>query len=117
MVWVCCMYSRWGVKATRPKSLRSTNIFLLKNFSHSRCRAHETPSISWDRSAYDLFHPPPHPHRLHLDRDTTLALQFHRVEYLLLHLSFFNGSRQFKQTIGKGALTVVNVGDYGEVSY
>ncbi|GHC67028.1 hypothetical protein GCM10010136_10720 [Limoniibacter endophyticus] len=55
-------------------------------------------------------------HRIGLDRDTALALDIHRVKYLIFHLALFNRTGHLDQTIGKGGLAVVDVGNDGEIA-
>src|SRR3989338_5160867 len=53
----------------------------------------------------------PHPHRLHLDGNATLALKLHRVEHLFLHLARLDRMRDLKHTVGERRLPMVNVSD------
>ena len=57
-----------------------------------------------------------HRDRVGFDRDAALALKVHGVEELLLRLSFLDGSRGLQQTVGKGRLAVINVGDDAEIA-
>ena len=51
-----------------------------------------------------------------LDRDAALALEFHVVEQLGLHLPLFDCAGQLEQAVGERGLTVVYVGDDAEVA-
>ena len=57
-----------------------------------------------------------HRDRVGFDRDAALALEVHGVEELLLRLSFLDSSRGLQQTVGKGRLAVINVGDDAEIA-
>ena len=58
-----------------------------------------------------------HPHGLHLDGNPPLAFEVHLVEDLVAHLALWDGPRALKQTIGQGALPMVDVGNNAEVAY
>src|SRR2546428_7313815 len=55
-------------------------------------------------------------HRLRLDRDAALALQVHRVEHLLAHVTTGDGVRELEDAIGQGRFPMVDVGDDREVA-
>ncbi len=55
-------------------------------------------------------------HRLGLDGDPALALQIHRVEYLLTHVAARDGVRELEDPIGQRRLPMVDVGDDREVA-
>ena len=55
------------------------------------------------------------PDVLGLDRDAPLALEIHRVEVLLAHLSRIDCARQLQDAIRERGLSVVDVGDDAEV--
>ena len=57
-----------------------------------------------------------HAHRRHLDGDAALALELHLVEILRLHAPRLDGFCGLKQPVGKGRLSVVDVGDYYKVT-
>jgi hypothetical protein len=42
-----------------------------------------------------------------LYRNSALALKVHIIEQLLLHVTLFNLAGQFKQSVGKGRLSVI----------
>jgi hypothetical protein len=52
---------------------------------------------------------------LRLDRDAALALEVHRVEHLLFHLSIGEPAAALDDAIGQRALAVVDVGDDREI--
>ena len=52
-----------------------------------------------------------------LDSNALLALQIHIVQHLSLHIALAQRLRQFKQTVGKGGLTVIDVCDNAEIAY
>ena len=56
-----------------------------------------------------------HAHGLALDGDATLALDVHGVEQLGLHVALGHGVRLLEDAIRDRRLTVVDVGDDGEV--
>jgi len=56
------------------------------------------------------------PHGCHLDGDAALALNIHRVEQLLLHVSFLDGAGFFQESIREGRLAVVDMGDNTKVA-
>ena len=60
---------------------------------------------------------PEHPYGLHLDSDTSLALEVHLIENLVAHLALGNRPRTLKQAVGQGTLSVVDVGDNAEITY
>src|SRR5689334_23861622 len=53
--------------------------------------------------------------RLGLDGDAALALDIHRIEYLLLHLAVGQAAGHLDQAIGERGLAMVDMGDDGEV--
>ena len=55
-------------------------------------------------------------HGLRLDGDAALALDVHRVEDLLLHVAVGDVAAQLDEPIRQGRLSVVDVGDDGEVA-
>ena len=59
---------------------------------------------------------PLHSHGLGLDRDAALALQIHRVEHLLAHVTAGDGVRELEDAIGQRRLPMVDVGDDREVA-
>lgn len=48
---------------------------------------------------------------LGFDGDPALTLEIHRVEYLFLHLALLQTAAELNETVGQGALPMVNVGD------
>ena len=56
------------------------------------------------------------PDRLGLDGNATFPLDIHRVEHLRLHVAVGKAAAILDQTIRQGRLTVVDMGDDGEVS-
>ena len=58
-----------------------------------------------------------HGDRMCLDGNAPLAFQVHRIEQLLLHLAIGNRAGTMEQTVGKGGLPMVDVGDDAEISY
>src|SRR5688572_5376921 len=52
-----------------------------------------------------------HGNRMRLDRNSSFALEIHRVQELVLRFAFLNRTRDLEQTIGKGRFSVVDVGD------
>ncbi len=57
-----------------------------------------------------------HAHGVGLDGDAALALQVHVVQDLRLHLAACHRAGQLQQTVAQRRLSVVDVGDDGEVS-
>jgi hypothetical protein len=57
-----------------------------------------------------------HARRLELDGNATLALEFHRVQKLVLHLALLDRIRDFQKTIGQRAFAVIDMGDDAEIS-
>jgi hypothetical protein len=57
-----------------------------------------------------------HAHGMGFDGDAALALQVHVVENLGLHLALADGAGEFEQAVAQRRLSVVDVGDDGEVS-
>ena len=55
-------------------------------------------------------------HRLRLDRDAALALQLHRVEHLVGHISKRHHARGLQQAICQRGLAVVDVRDNAEIA-
>ena len=55
-------------------------------------------------------------HGLRFDRNAAFALEFHRIEHLLLHLPIAEAAASLDQTVGKGRLAMVDMGDDGKVS-
>jgi hypothetical protein len=53
---------------------------------------------------------------LGLDGDAPLPLQVHGIQYLLLHLPFFQAAAAMDDAVRQGGLAVVDVGDDGEVA-
>jgi hypothetical protein len=51
-----------------------------------------------------------------LDCDATLTLQVHIVEHLCLHVLSGHSVGVLKQSVGQGTLSVVDMGNYAEVS-
>ena len=51
-----------------------------------------------------------------LDGDAHLALKVHVIEELVAHLAFADGPGELENSIGQGALAVVDVGHDAEVS-
>ena len=60
---------------------------------------------------------PEHPYGLHLDSDTSLALEVHLVEDLIAHLALGNRPRALKKAVGQGTLPMVDVRHNTEVTY
>ena len=56
-------------------------------------------------------------HRLRLDGDAALALEFHVVEHLLFHLARGQPTAHLNQAVGQRRLAVVDVRDDREISY
>src|SRR5690606_456330 len=54
--------------------------------------------------------------RLGLDGNTAFALKVHRVEHLRLHLAVGQAPASLDQTVCQRRLTVVDVGDDGEIA-
>jgi hypothetical protein len=52
-----------------------------------------------------------------LDGNSALALKFHVVQYLFLHVPLGHGLREFQKAIGQGGFSMVNVGYYRKISY
>ena len=50
------------------------------------------------------------------DRDASLALEIHRVQILGAHISRLHSARHLQNSVGKGRLTVVDVGDDREIA-
>ena len=50
-------------------------------------------------------------HRLGLNGDSSLALEVHRVENLVLHLAVGQASAELNHSICKRAFSVINVGN------
>lgn len=48
-------------------------------------------------------------------RNAAFTLEIHIVKHLFLEIPFRNSMGQFKQTIGQGGFTMINMGDYAEV--
>jgi len=57
-----------------------------------------------------------HTHGLHFDSNPPLTLELHRVQDLLLHLSFFYRRCVLQHPIGQSRLTVVYVGNDGKIT-
>jgi len=53
---------------------------------------------------------------VHLDRDAALALEVHRVEQLLFHLTHGDRTRYFEETIRERGFPVVDVRDDAKIS-
>src|SRR3989344_415930 len=56
-----------------------------------------------------------HPHWLHLDGNTTLALKVHRVKHLVAHIPFLDGACNLKHSVRQGGLAMVDMGDNAEI--
>ena len=56
-----------------------------------------------------------HPHRRGFDRDAALALDVHRVEQLLRHISGGDGVRQLHHPVGQRRFAVVDMRDDGKI--
>jgi hypothetical protein len=56
-----------------------------------------------------------HPNGVALYRDSTLTLEVHAVEHLFLQFTRRQRPRDFKEPVGKRALSVVNVGNDAEI--
>ncbi|MNZ87639.1 hypothetical protein D3C78_1065030 [compost metagenome] len=56
-------------------------------------------------------------HALRFDGNATLALKIHRIEHLRGHFTFGQATANLDNTVGQRRLTVVNVGNNGEISY
>ncbi|MNT67495.1 hypothetical protein D3C72_2056460 [compost metagenome] len=56
-------------------------------------------------------------HALRFNGDATLALQIHRIEHLRGHFTFGQATANLNDAVGQRRLTVVNVGNNGEISY
>ena len=54
--------------------------------------------------------------RLRLDRDAALALEIHRVEHLLAHVTTGDGVRELEDAIGQRRFPMVDMGDDREVA-
>ena len=59
---------------------------------------------------------PRHANVLSLDRDSTLALQVHRVEVLGPHVSGLHSTGHLKDAVGQGGLAVVDVSNDREIA-
>ena len=57
-----------------------------------------------------------HADRVRLDGDAALALEIHRIQHLGLHLARRQRAGELQQTVGEGALPMVNMGDNREIS-
>ena len=55
-------------------------------------------------------------HVLRLDRDAPLALEVHRVEVLLAHVTGIDGAGDLEDAVGERRLAVIDVGDDREVA-
>src|SRR5215469_16543163 len=58
----------------------------------------------------------PHTYSLGFDRDPLFTLEIHLIKHLIGHLALGDGSRIFKQTIGKSRLTMIDMRDDTEVA-
>lgn len=58
-----------------------------------------------------------HPHGLGFNGYSPLALEVHRVENLLNHISIIHRVGGLKETVCKSGFSMVDVGDNAEVSY
>jgi hypothetical protein len=58
-----------------------------------------------------------HPGGLHFDRNSSLSLEFHRVEYLSLHFARLNGIGFFEHAVRQRALAVIDVCDDTKIAY
>src|SRR5271157_5572770 len=56
------------------------------------------------------------PDRMRLDRNATLTFEIHGVQHLLHHFSGAYGPCKFKQPVGKGGLSVVNMCNYRKIT-
>ena len=54
---------------------------------------------------------------LRLDGNAALALQFHGIEHLRLHLALLQATTELNQAVGERRFTVINMGDDREISY
>ena len=52
-----------------------------------------------------------------LDCNSSFSFEIHVIKELLGHVTNRNGLRQFKKTVGKGGLAVVNMRYYRKISY
>ena len=55
-------------------------------------------------------------HRLRLDRDAALALEIHRVEHLLAHVTTGDGVCELEDAIGQRRFPMIDMGDDREVA-
>jgi hypothetical protein len=62
-------------------------------------------------------HPVRQAHRLCLDGDSTLALEFHAVQELGLSAAGLYGSGQLQQAVGERRLAMVDMRNYAEIPY
>jgi hypothetical protein len=51
-----------------------------------------------------------------LNSDAPLSLKIHGIEELRFHITHFDGTRHFENTVGQSRLTVVDVGDDAEIA-
>ena len=58
-----------------------------------------------------------HLNGMRLDGNTTLFLQIHIVQHLILHQALIHRSRIFNQAVRQRGLTVVNVSNNAKISY
>jgi hypothetical protein len=52
-----------------------------------------------------------------LDGDAALAFEVHIVEQLLFHIAVGHGAGELQNAVSEGRFAVVDVGNYGEISY
>ena len=79
---------------------------------HVPRRVNEIEDILFSIGRMDI----PHLDGMALDSDTTLALQIHIIQGLILHLAFADGVGVLQQPVGECAFAVVNVGDNAKIS-
>ena len=56
-----------------------------------------------------------HLNRMGFDRDSTLTLQIHIIEKLILLFSFSNCTSCIEQTVSQGAFTMIDMGNDAEI--
>ena len=57
-----------------------------------------------------------HADSMGLDRDSTLALEIHRIQHLGLHFPFSDRAGKLEQAVGERGFSVVNMRDDREIS-
>ena len=55
-------------------------------------------------------------HGIGLDGDAAFAFELHRIEDLVDHLALWYGSAELDQAVGKGRFSMIDMGDYREIS-